>query len=95
MRGEHQPEQGRQLQLLRACGPRSRGRHTASSTSEPNASRSSAVPAGPTRSNSVVASAAPNCTEAMPPITSAVEGERASRPPDAAFFSRSDIGWRS
>ena len=62
----------------------------------PNASRSSAVPPGPTLSKSVAASAAPNCTEAIPPTTSAPEGERASRPSSAGALCReASIGARS
>ena len=42
-------------------------------------SRSSTAPPGPTRAKICVASAEPNWTEAIPPMTSTGDGVRASR----------------
>src|SRR6266511_2680556 len=53
-----------------------RGRHSASRITAANAMRSRTVPAGPSSSNSVVAIAAPSCTEATAPTTRAIDVAR-------------------
>src|SRR6266542_2641393 len=53
-----------------------RGRHSASRITAANAMRSNTVPAGPSSSNSVVAIAAPSCTEATAPTTRVMDVAR-------------------
>src|SRR6266545_146522 len=53
-----------------------RGRHRATRITAANAMRSRTVPAGPSSSNSVVAIAAPSCTEATAPTTRAIDVAR-------------------
>ncbi len=60
--------------------PASAGRVTAHSTMLAVSSRSSTAPPGPTELNSFVAIADPNWTDAIPPMTSAGDGTRASGP---------------
>jgi hypothetical protein len=57
----------------RSC-PARRGRHRATSRTAAKAIRSIAIPAGPTSSNSVVAIADPNWTDAIPTTTRPVGG---------------------
>ena len=63
-----------------ANGRRAVGRASAHSTMLAVSRRSSTAPPGPTESNSFVASAEPNWTEAIPPTTSAGDGTRDSAP---------------
>ena len=64
--------------------PRSLGRQTISSTSEATTSRSVTTPSAPARGNSSTATDEPNCSETIPPMTSATDPSRPRAPADPA-----------
>ncbi|MFG2049755.1 hypothetical protein ACGFIW_20290 [Micromonospora sp. NPDC048935] len=71
--------------------PRSRGRHTMSSSTAAMVSRRVTAPATPVRGNSSAAIAEPNCTDSAPPSTSPT----ATTPPCRAGAVAAGVGMGS
>ena len=71
--------------------PRTFGRQIATRITAAKAVRSSTVPDGPSSSNSVVATAAPTCTDSTEPITNPIDVARSAplrRPRLQALWGR-------
>src|SRR5258705_1886537 len=76
-------------QSARLCR-RSRGRHSASRSTAARVRRRATTPPTPARGNSIVATAAPECTENPLPRTSAIP---VARPPLAAGRATAGAAW--
>ena len=92
--GEREPEHG-QARARGGVARAAAGRQISHSTTAANSSRRKTVPPGPISSNSVFASAAPNCTDATAPMTStgAARGPGRSRTRPPRYLGGDNPPW--